>query len=111
MVINVFVRQDPPPDAQVIEPNAGWVAATLVPGSANRPINPQSRSTSFSPMATRRHGLQTPNQVGAIPRVVDGLHFQSRTNRSAIRPSVASSSKKSPVFWLVNTATINGPPG
>lgn len=42
MVINVFVRQDPP-DAQVIEPNAGWVAATLVPGSANRPINPQSR--------------------------------------------------------------------
>ena len=37
-----------PHEARVIDPNAGWVAATLVPGSANRSINPQSRSTSFA---------------------------------------------------------------
>ncbi len=58
--------------------------------------------------ATRRR-TPVPRLPSPVPR--PNPYRQLSITLSAIRPSVASSSKKSPVFWLVNTLTIDGPPG
>ena len=57
-------------------------------------------------------GRRCPLPVVGTPRRAggDAPYLQLSTTSSAIRPSVDSSSVKSPVFWLVKTAITVGPP-